>query len=65
MIPKQGTLNVSGLSESVDLEQLFSVPKDFWKEECDNIQKYFEEQVGEDLPNEIANQLKELRQRLG
>ena len=63
-IPKKGALNVEGLKESVNFEELFSVPKDYWLEECEENKKYFEDQVGGDLPNEINEQLLQLKKRL-
>ncbi|KFM82168.1 Phosphoenolpyruvate carboxykinase [GTP], mitochondrial, partial [Stegodyphus mimosarum] len=51
-IPKEGSLNLSDLS-SVNTEALFSLPKDFWLQECIDIDKYLSEQVHNDLPNEI------------
>ncbi|KAG8229583.1 hypothetical protein J437_LFUL010175 [Ladona fulva] len=63
-IPAQGDLRLDGLNESVDVEQLFSLPKDFWLQEVEAIAKYFDEQVGSDLPAPIANELNKLKQRL-
>ncbi|CAG2168880.1 unnamed protein product [Oppiella nova] len=51
-------------AKKVDFEELFSVPKDFWLEECDRIRNYFTEQVNNDMPDEVWNQLKQLQQRL-
>ncbi|XP_046385721.1 phosphoenolpyruvate carboxykinase, cytosolic [GTP]-like isoform X2 [Ischnura elegans] len=63
-IPTSGALRLDGLKENVDIEQLFSLPRDFWLQEADAIGKYFEEQVGEDLPPVIAKELSNLKQRL-
>jgi phosphoenolpyruvate carboxykinase (GTP) len=52
------------LTEKINFEELFSVPKEFWLEECDSIRNYFTEQVGSDMPGEVLNQLKQLQQRL-
>lgn len=64
LIPKSHSLNLDGMKEQIALDQLFDVPKDFWMEEAFSIEKYFKEQVGEDLPNEIADQLNELKRRV-
>lgn len=64
-LPKQNSLNLDGLTENVNLTELFSLPKDFWSEEVRAIEKYFSEQVGNDLPNEISQELTELRKRVG
>ena len=64
LIPKAGTLNVDGMNDAVDLEQLFSLPKDFWQEEVDNLDSYFNQQFGQDLPNAIRQELDSLKQRV-
>lgn len=33
LLPTRGSLNLDGLNEKVDLEQLFDIPKDFWLKE--------------------------------
>lgn len=63
-IPKDGSINMSNLNESVDMEALFHLPKDFWEKEVCDLSKYFEEQVGKDLPQEIQQELKKLEQRV-
>jgi phosphoenolpyruvate carboxykinase (GTP) len=52
------------LTEKINFDELFSVPKEFWLQECDQIKNYFTEQVGSDMPDEIWNQLQQLHQRL-
>ncbi|OWR44517.1 mitochondrial phosphoenolpyruvate carboxykinase isoform 1 [Danaus plexippus plexippus] len=59
-IPTEDGLQTNGLA-SVDMKQLFSIPKDFWMQEADAIEKYFKEEVGEDLPNEMWEELNKLR----
>lgn len=63
-IPKPGSLNLSGLKDEVDMEALFSLPKDFWQMEVKELGNYFEEQLGEDLPAKIHQELKKLEQRV-
>ncbi|XP_041375873.1 phosphoenolpyruvate carboxykinase, cytosolic [GTP]-like isoform X2 [Gigantopelta aegis] len=63
-VPKQGTLNLSGLKEEVDLKELFSLPPDFWRDEVVAIGKYFDEQVNQDLPPQILDELEKLKQRV-
>lgn len=63
-IPKLDSLDLTGLKEKVDLEALFKLEKDFWKQETEEIQNYFDDQVGEDLPAPIQQELKKLEQRI-
>jgi len=63
-IPSDGEISLEGLEEPVDLQELFSVPKQFWLDEVNELRKYFKEQVGSSLPSEITKQLNELESRL-
>jgi len=61
-IPAVGALNAKNLG--VDMTEMFSLPKDFWVEEVEEIAKYFAEQVNSDLPAEISNELNKLKSRV-
>lgn len=61
-VPDDGALRTDGLN--VNMEELFSVPKEFWLKEAEAIEKYFKEEVGEDLPNEMWEELKNLRKNV-
>jgi len=63
-VPAPGSLNIKGLEDKVDLDALFSTPKDYWLQEVDELKTYFSTQVGESLPKEISNQLDQLQKRL-
>ncbi|XP_055891142.1 phosphoenolpyruvate carboxykinase, cytosolic [GTP]-like isoform X1 [Biomphalaria glabrata] len=63
-VPKFDSLNLEGLEEPVDLDALFSLPREFWENEVNAIYKYFDEQVNDDLPKEIMGELKNLEQRI-
>jgi len=64
LVPAEGEINLEGLDEPVDMEQLFSVPKQFWLEEVEELRTYFKQQVGSSLPTEITRQLDQLESRL-
>ncbi|KAL3860782.1 hypothetical protein ACJMK2_010852 [Sinanodonta woodiana] len=64
MVPKQNALKLENLEEHVDMDALFSLQKEFWQHEVKDIQKYFDEQVGSDLPVAIQQELKSLEQRV-
>merc|ERR1711915_917760 len=58
LVPSPGALNIDGLSDQdLDMDELFKLPKDFWEQEVRDIGTYFDEQVGEDLPNEVREEL--------
>lgn len=64
VIPTEDGINVSGLTPQPDMEQCFELPRDFWMDEVKSIRKYFEEQVGDDLPDMIREELDHLEQRV-
>lgn len=63
-MPTPGSLRIDGLKESVDMQQLFSLPGEFWRKEVEDVARYFDEQVGDDLPNQISEELDALRKRV-
>jgi phosphoenolpyruvate carboxykinase (GTP) len=62
-IPRQGTINLDGLPP-VSWEKLFSLPKDYWKEDVEETRKFFDEQIGSDLPRSIVDQLNQTEARI-
>ena len=62
-IPKPDSINIQGLGK-LDMKELFEVPKDYWVEECKYLRNYYEEQLGEDLPQAIGDELNALVERL-
>lgn len=64
-VPSKDSLNMSGLEkDNVDLEEAFKIEREFWEKEVQAVKKYFEEQVGDDLPSEIHEQLMRLDKRI-
>jgi phosphoenolpyruvate carboxykinase (GTP) len=64
IIPTEDGINVSGLTPEPDMEACFELSRDFWMEEVKSIRKYFEEQVGDDLPDLIREEIDHLEQRV-
>lgn len=60
LLPTPGSINVENLEENVDMAELFRLPKNFWQKEVDALGEYFDAQVGRDLPEAIALELKRL-----
>lgn len=63
-LPKPESLNLEGLSEKVDLKELFSLPKDFWKKEVTELREYLDNQVNDDLPKAILEELDNLEKNV-
>ncbi|XP_037805243.1 phosphoenolpyruvate carboxykinase [GTP]-like isoform X1 [Lucilia sericata] len=64
LLPADNSINVDGLADKVDLQQLFHLPKDFWQQEVADIEKYFKDQVGPYLPQDINDELQGLKERV-
>ena len=62
-VPKMDSLNLDGLKEPVNMAKLFKIPEEFWLKEIQEIRKYFFQQVGQDLPDEIYVELQNLEKR--
>ncbi|VDO92243.1 unnamed protein product [Soboliphyme baturini] len=63
LLPKKGSINLEGLN-SVDWDELFSVPKSYWEEDAKEVRKFFDEQIGSDCPAEIRAELDAQEQRI-
>lgn len=63
LVPAPGALPVDGLGD-INMKELFSIPKDFWIKEADSVEKYFKEEVGDDLPKQMWEQLEILRRNI-
>lgn len=62
-LPKDGAINLSGL-QHINLDELFSVPKEFWLNEQKQVDRYLKTNVGEDLPLRIIEESYNLKERL-
>ncbi|KAL3285796.1 hypothetical protein HHI36_000320 [Cryptolaemus montrouzieri] len=63
LIPKKESLNLEGLKD-IDIDALFKLDAEFWKQEINAVEKYFEEQVGKDLPSEMKEQCEILKKEI-
>ena len=62
-LPTKESMNLSGIEDQVSWDELFSLPKDFWLDEVEELRTYFSQQVGDSLPEEITKQLNDLESR--
>lgn len=63
LLPKPGSIDLSGLG-TINWDELFSLPKDYWTEDIAETKQFLEEQVGVDLPAEVRKELDEQEQRI-
>jgi phosphoenolpyruvate carboxykinase (GTP) len=63
IVPTKTAVNLDGLP-AIDMEALYSVPKDYWSEDSKEIRKFMEEQVGPDLPAEVRAEMDAQEQRI-
>jgi len=64
LLPTAGSINTSGLRDDVDMEQLLSVPRDYWLDDMQESASFLHQQVGRDLPAAIKQQVQQQIQRL-
>lgn len=64
LVPSDGSLRLENLKTEIIMKELFSIPKDFWLKEVEEVQTYFDNQVTADLPKEIQEELNALKARL-
>lgn len=63
-LPKPESMNLNGLDQQVDMQQLFHLPKDFWAKEVSDLKIYLDSQVGDDLPKVIVDELTKLEENI-
>ncbi|CAM9188898.1 LOW QUALITY PROTEIN: phosphoenolpyruvate carboxykinase, cytosolic [GTP]-like [Lampetra fluviatilis] len=68
LLPAPGAIDVAGAGggggQAVDEAALFALPRGFWEREANEVGRYLEDQVNDDLPAEVARQLEALRGRV-
>ena len=62
-VPKDGTIDLSGL-DKLNMKEIMSVPKDYWLDQLDDLEKYYNDQFGSDLPQGIWEQFHAFKKRL-
>ncbi|XP_065186353.1 phosphoenolpyruvate carboxykinase, cytosolic [GTP]-like [Sycon ciliatum] len=63
-VPSQNAIDTDGLKDDVPMDRLLDVNKHLWTEELKAVKQYLEKQNGNDLPQELRSQLRELEDRL-
>ncbi|VDK62677.1 unnamed protein product [Anisakis simplex] len=63
VVPTEGSINLSGL-KGVKLDELMSVPKDYWVDDAKEVRHFIEEQIGPDLPKEIRAEMEAQEKRI-
>jgi len=63
LLPENDSLDLTGLDD-VNMKELMSVPTEYWMEQLDDIEKYYTEQFGEDIPAELWDEVHSFRERL-
>ena len=45
LLPKPGSINLSGLDPQPDMEHLLLIRKKYWQDECKNLRQYYDDEV--------------------
>ncbi|XP_012147354.2 phosphoenolpyruvate carboxykinase [GTP] isoform X2 [Megachile rotundata] len=64
LLPKLDSFNLDNMKENVNMQELFRLPKSFWQKEVEDLKKYFDAQVGDDLPEAIRFELDQLARNI-
>ena len=59
-----GSIDLSGIEDQVNWDELFSLPKDYWVADAKETREYLEREVGEDLPEAIHRELEAQEERI-
>ena len=46
------------------MEKLFDIPREYWIDEVERLRRYYDEQLGSDLPVAIEKELNDLEKRV-
>lgn len=63
VVPTETALNLEGLGQ-VNIQELMSVPPDYWHEDAKAVRNFLEEQVGPDLPQAVRKELDDQEKRI-
>jgi phosphoenolpyruvate carboxykinase (GTP) len=64
LLPKKGSINLTGIEDKVHWDELFTLPKDYWLEDHAETSKFLDAECGDDLPPVIRQQLEQQAERL-
>uniref|UniRef100_F1KYY2 Phosphoenolpyruvate carboxykinase [GTP] n=1 Tax=Ascaris suum TaxID=6253 RepID=F1KYY2_ASCSU len=64
IVPFEGHLQLDGLDQ-VRFDDLMSVPPEYWREDADEVRCFLEEQLGQDMPVGIREQMERQEKRIG
>lgn len=63
LIPKENSLNLNGIGD-INVAELFRLPKKFWQREVKELREYLDNQVGDDLPQAIKDELENFEKNI-
>ena len=64
VLPRPGSVDLKGLLEEVDWQKLFSLPRDFWIAEVEELKGWLDQELSVDMPDVIREQMLLLEQRV-
>lgn len=64
IVPTHDSIDLSGLDVTKEqVEELFSINKQFWLDEANELKAFFDEYVNESTPESIYDQIEQLKKR--
>jgi len=64
ILPTKGSIDLSGIEQAVDWDELFSLPKDYWVEDIKETRQFLEVELGSDMPARLEAELVEQEKRI-
>jgi phosphoenolpyruvate carboxykinase (GTP) len=64
LLPKKGSIDLSGIEDQVHWDELFSVPKDYWLDDISETRKFLEVELGLDMPPVVEAELVAQEERI-
>lgn len=63
-LPKKGSICLRGIQDDVEWDELFSLPKDYWQADIKETEQFLRDQVGDDLPSKLVDQINQQKVRI-
>lgn len=63
-LPKNGSIDLSGIEEQTSWDELISLPKDYWMNDVVETRRFLETEVGTDMPAALAKELAAQEERV-
>lgn len=64
MLPKKGSIDLTGIENKVSWDEMFTLPKEYWQNDIRETIEFLDTEVGDDLPPRLRQELNEQQERI-